>query len=200
RSHRGDGRGGGAYENAPRVRARLGELRVFGEEAVARMDGLRPARAGGFDEALDAEVAVARRGGPDVQRLIRFTHMARAGVGVREHRDGAQPQPACGAEDAAGDFAAIGDQETLDHGALRSRLTSATRQSASAVAARCAPPRATTPVRAAFRWDRSRHRPTAARKNNRDVPGAHTARESAAGKPPRPPPASPYPCRAAGHA
>ena len=180
RTHRGDGRGGGSDENAPRVRARLGELRVLGEEPVARMDGLRPARAGGFDEALDAEITVARRGGPDPHRLIGFTHVARAGVGVREHRDGAQPQPACGAENAAGYLAAIGDQKTVDHGALRSRLTSGTRQSASAVAARCAPPRATTPVHAAFRWDRSRHRPTAAPKNNRDVPGARIARESAA--------------------
>ena len=87
--HGVDGRGGRADEDAPRIHARLGKARVLGKEAVARMDGLRPARARGVEEASDVEVTVARRGRPEPHRLIRFAHVARAGVGVREHPDGA---------------------------------------------------------------------------------------------------------------
>ncbi len=41
--------------------------------------------------------------------------MQRLGVSVRIDRDRADAQSPCGADDAAGDLAAIGDQQRLDH-------------------------------------------------------------------------------------
>ena len=57
------------------------------------------------------EVAFARRGRADVHGLIRGAHVARVRIGIREHRDRAYAQAARGAEDAAGDLAAIGHQD-----------------------------------------------------------------------------------------
>jgi hypothetical protein len=50
-----------------------------------------------------ANGAVGRR---DVRRLS---------IGVREHGDGLDLELAARADDAEGDFAAVGDQETFDH-------------------------------------------------------------------------------------
>ena len=85
------------------------------------MDGLRAARARRLDDAGDVEITLASGRRPDVHRLVRLPYVARRRVGIGEHRDGAQAQPARSAKDAARDLAAIGNQETLDHAPLRFR-------------------------------------------------------------------------------
>ena len=57
-------RAGGPDEHEPRIGARLRELGVLGQEAVARMDGLGAAGARRGEDAHHVEIAVARRRGP----------------------------------------------------------------------------------------------------------------------------------------
>jgi len=152
RAHGTDRRGWRADESEPGSEASVGELGVLGEESVARMDRLGSARARRLEECGDVEIAVARRGRAQTPRLISLTHVSGVRVGIRIDRDGADVHAPCGAEDAAGDLAAVGDQETLDH--ARAGATCGTRQSAAARAGRCAPPRGRVTAHGACRRGR----------------------------------------------
>ena len=48
-------------------------------------------------------------------RLVGSTHMQRIGIGVGIDRDGANAELAAGVHDAAGDLAAVGDQDLVEH-------------------------------------------------------------------------------------
>ena len=109
-AHGADGRGGGADEDQAGGGAGFGEGGVFGEEAVAGVDGLRAADARGFQDGFDAQVGVARGGGADAVGFVGHRDVLGGGIGVGMDGDGAQAHAARGADDAAGDFAAIGDQ------------------------------------------------------------------------------------------
>src|SRR5262249_9652050 len=63
------------------------------------------------DDGVDLEIAVARRRRPDAHRLVRLAHMERVGVRVGVDRDGLDAEPLAGADDAARDLAAIGDED-----------------------------------------------------------------------------------------
>ncbi len=78
---------------------------------------------GDRNQLVDDQVALRRRRRADGVRLIAKAHMQRIRVGLRIDRDGAQPQPLGGAGDAAGDFAAIGDQDGFEHEWARLQLT-----------------------------------------------------------------------------
>src|SRR5262249_54600143 len=136
-------------EGQPGGQAGFGELSVLGKEPVAWVNRLGATRARCLEERCDVEIALTRGWGPQAPRLIGLTHVPCVRVGIRIDRDGADVHAPCGAEDAAGDLAAVGDQKTLDHaGALP---TCGTRRSASAPAASCAPPRGRATARAACR-------------------------------------------------
>ncbi len=92
-AHRLDRAGRRADERDARLRARLGEARILGEEPVAGVDRLGTGAARGVQDALAVQVALARRARSDVDRRIGLDHMPRVAVGVAEHRDGADPQP-----------------------------------------------------------------------------------------------------------
>jgi hypothetical protein len=75
-AHGADRGGRRADEDDARGGAGLGELRVLGEEAVARMDRLGAAFARlRRSDALDDEVALARRRRADAVRLVGHAHM-----------------------------------------------------------------------------------------------------------------------------
>ena len=57
------------------------------------------------------QIALARRTCSNMHRFIRLPHMQRCGIGVGVDRDCADPHGAGGADDPAGDFAAVGNQE-----------------------------------------------------------------------------------------
>ena len=99
----------------PGRRAGFSELRILGEEAVARMDALRASAPRDLDQLLDDQIAFARGRRADQVRLIGDTRVQRAGVGLRIDRDDAQAEALCGARDANGDLAAIGDQDGREH-------------------------------------------------------------------------------------
>ena len=89
----------------------FGERCVLGEEAVTGMDGLRPAGVRGGEEFLRHQITLLRRGGADGDGLVGLGHEQSGGVNGGMDRDGADAEAACGADDAAGDLATVGDEK-----------------------------------------------------------------------------------------
>ena len=96
--------------------ALLGELAVFGKKAVSRMDGVDVGDFGRADDAIGAQVAVGALGAADADGLVGQLHVERLDVGLGIDRQGLDAQFAAGADDAKGDFAAISDEDLLNHG------------------------------------------------------------------------------------
>ena len=65
----------------------------------------------GLDDAFDVEIAVARPRGSQQHGGIGHRDMHGVAVGLGINGDRAQAHGAGGADDAAGDLAAVGDQE-----------------------------------------------------------------------------------------
>ena len=80
------------------------------------MDRLSTRALGGVEDGFRPQVAVAGRGRADVDGFVGHLDMQRLGVGVGIDRDRADAEPAGGADDAAGDLAAVGDQDLGEHG------------------------------------------------------------------------------------
>ena len=95
------------------VVAGLGELGVFGEEAVAGVDGVGVGLGGGVEQGGDVEVAVGGGCGADGDGGVGFAGVECVAVGVGVDGDGADAEFSAGAGDARGDFAAVGDQDGL---------------------------------------------------------------------------------------
>ena len=91
--------------------AGLGEGRVLGEEAVARVDRVAAGDLGGGQDVRDVQVRVARRRRADADRLVGQVDGQRVGVGRRVDGHGRDAQLARCADDADGDLAAVGHQQ-----------------------------------------------------------------------------------------
>ena len=96
-------------------RHRIGEVRVLGQEAVAGVDRLRAGFLRHLEDGVAAQVAVLRARAADAVGFVRQPHVLGIGVGLREHRHGADAQLARGTDHAAGDLAAVGDEDGLEH-------------------------------------------------------------------------------------
>src|SRR5262249_12021874 len=94
---------------------RFREGLALGKKTVARMHGLRPALLAGGNNLFDHQVTLGRRRWTDRDGTIRHPYMERILVHFRVDRDCLDSQFACGLDNPAGDFAAIGDQDTLEH-------------------------------------------------------------------------------------
>ena len=90
---------------------RVGEVGVLAEEAVAGMDRLRAGLPRDFDDRIAAQVRILRPRPADRPGLVGQAHVLRVGIGFGVHRDGADAELARGADHAAGDLAAVGDQD-----------------------------------------------------------------------------------------
>ncbi|OIQ81148.1 hypothetical protein GALL_370930 [mine drainage metagenome] len=99
--------------------AGFGEIRVLRQEAVAGMDGLRAGLPGRVEDGLGLQIALRRRTRADAHGGIGHAHVSAVAVGLGIHRHGANAHALEGADDAAGDGAAIGDQDGVEHGVLR---------------------------------------------------------------------------------
>ena len=115
RAHGSDRRGRWTHEHEARVYARLGELRFLGKETVAGMNGLSTRGAGGLENALDVEIAFARRRRADSIGLVGLADVLGASVRVGEYGNGAHAEPPRRTENTAGDLAAVCHQQALDH-------------------------------------------------------------------------------------
>ncbi len=96
--------------------AGLGEAGVFRQEAVAGMDRFGAGGARRFQDAVGVEVAFRNGSRPDADRLAGHGDMQRMPVGFGIDRDGGDPHPIQRSDHAAGDLAAIGDQDFSEHG------------------------------------------------------------------------------------
>ena len=114
-AHRLDGPGVGTDEDDLRRGERMGERRALGEKPVARMDRLGAGRLAGVNDLVDHEIGLSRGGRADGDRLIGHFDMKRVLVGFRIDGDGLDAHAARRLDDAAGDLAAVGDEDLLEH-------------------------------------------------------------------------------------
>ena len=124
-THGTDSAGGGADEGQARLSDGLGEFRVLGKEAIAGMNCLRVAPAGGLDDGRDVQVAFGCGRRPDANGAVSQRGMAGVGVCVGKYGDRFHLQPAGRVDDPAGDLPSVGDQDAAEH-----ELTSGRRRSA----------------------------------------------------------------------
>ena len=96
----------------------LGEVGVFGEEAVAGVDGVGVGDFGGGDDGRHVEVAFGRWRGADADGFVGKQDVFELGVSLGVDGDGFDAHFAAGAQDAQRDFAPVGYQHFLKHGAL----------------------------------------------------------------------------------
>ncbi len=78
------------------------------------MNGLRAAVAGGGQNLVGAQIAVAGGGGADVIGGIGLGHMGAVAVCLRMDGDGGDAQIPAAVENAAGDFTAIGNKDLAE--------------------------------------------------------------------------------------
>ena len=119
-AHRLDGARVGADEDDAARGERLREGGALGEEAVAGMHRLGAGLLAGGDDLVDQQIGL--RGGrrPDGDRLVGHFDVQRVLVGFRIDRDRLHAHLARGLDDAAGDLAAVGDQDLVEHWRLGS--------------------------------------------------------------------------------
>jgi len=75
-------------------------------------------RAGNFrrcDNGGHVEIAVLGRRRSDADALVGQAHVHRRPIGGRVHRDGLDAQFATGAQNTQRDFAAVGDEDFVEH-------------------------------------------------------------------------------------
>ncbi len=114
-AHHLDGAGIGSDENDLGVGERLRKSCPLGQKAVSGMHGFRAGFLAGGDDFVDQQIGLRSGRRPKMNRLIRHFDMKRVGVGVGINGDSRDTHFARGLDDAAGDFAAIGDQNFSKH-------------------------------------------------------------------------------------
>ena len=105
----------------PAFAERDGKRLALGEKAVSRMHRLGAALAAGVDDLVDDEIALGGRRRPDVDRRVGHLHMKGVLVSVGIDGDRLYSHPPRGLDDSTGDFAAVGDQNALEHAGPRPR-------------------------------------------------------------------------------
>ena len=102
------------------------EIGAFREESVSGVNRIGAGDFGGADDGRHVQVAVGAARRTDADVLVREAHVERILVGLRIHRDGLDAELAARVDDAQSDFAAIRDQDFLEHmyAGLESRSTS----------------------------------------------------------------------------
>ena len=91
------------------------QLRALGQEAITRMNRTGAAGDGRLHDGLGIEVAARRVGRPDGHASVGLTDVAGLGVGVGIHGDRANAQAPARADDPAGNFAPVGNQDAFKH-------------------------------------------------------------------------------------
>ena len=94
------------------------KVHVFRQEPIARMHRLRAGLGDGVHDLVDHDIRLVRRGRADMHRLIGHRHMQRVAVGVGIDRNRLDPHFAGRLDNAAGNFAPVGDQDFLEHRSL----------------------------------------------------------------------------------
>ena len=95
--------------------AALGELGVLAQKTVAGVNGLCACGFGCGDDFVSHEVGLARGCWTNQHGFIGQLNMARFFVGFRINGHGLDAHFLGGGDDAAGDFATVGNQNFLEH-------------------------------------------------------------------------------------
>jgi hypothetical protein len=96
--------------------SQISAKRAFSErKPVAGMDGIGAGDLGGGDDAVHFQIGLLAGGRADADRLVGELDMHRIDIRLGIDGDGFHIELAAGADDAEGDFAAIGDQDALEH-------------------------------------------------------------------------------------
>ena len=93
----------------------LGKAGAFGEKAIARMNRIRACRLARSDNLVGQQIALRSGRGANMHRLIRHPHKRRARIGIGINRHCGNTHPARGLNHPASNFAAIGDEDFLEH-------------------------------------------------------------------------------------
>ena len=93
----------------------LAEAGVLGEEAVAGVHRGRARQPARLDDPVDVQVREPRRCGADGDALVCEAQVQSVSIGLGEHRDRGDAEPPRGPDDAAGDLAAVGYQDLVEH-------------------------------------------------------------------------------------
>ena len=94
--------------------ADFGEVGVFGKETVAGMNGVGVGDFGGADDGRNVEVAARAFRRADADGFVGEAGVEAVAVGFGIYGDRADAEILAGANDAQGDFAAVGDQNLLN--------------------------------------------------------------------------------------
>ncbi len=94
--------------------ADFGEMRIFREEPVARVDSVRPGDLGCAQDVGNIAVAKSRIGRPDANLFIGCTHMEARSIGFGKNRHCLNSELFAGANDSKSDLTAIGYQYFLE--------------------------------------------------------------------------------------
>ncbi len=89
---------------------------VFGQKAVAGMDGIDIGNFRRADDAVDPQVAFAAGGFADADGFVGHLDVHGIGVDFGINRDGADVHLLAGADDAHGNFPAVGHKNFFKHG------------------------------------------------------------------------------------
>ena len=122
-THDADGIRARADEGEPAFLHALGEIGVFGQKAIAGMDGLGVGHLGCRDDGRHVEIALRRRRRTDADGLVGKLDVFGFTIrfGINHYRPDAHFF--AGALDAQGDFSPVGDQYFFEHGSLRGSIT-----------------------------------------------------------------------------
>ena len=96
---------------------RLRESGAFRQKTIAGMDRLSAGLAAGCDDLIDDQIGLGRRRGADGDGFVGHLDMQRIRVGLGIDSHGLDPEPSRGLHHPAGDFAAVGDQDLVEHAA-----------------------------------------------------------------------------------
>ena len=114
-AHESNGAGGRTYELNVAARAHFREMPVFREESVARMNCVDVGNLRGADDAINLEIALRAGGRPNANGFIRKLDMEAFQVGLGIDGDSLDPELFACPNDPQGDFAAVGDEDFLEH-------------------------------------------------------------------------------------
>ena len=95
--------------------ADLRQVRAFGKKPVAGMNGVRAGNFSGADHGRHVQVAVGAARGTDAHVFVGEFHVQRVFVGLRIHGHGLDAELAAGIDHPQRHFAAVRDQDFLEH-------------------------------------------------------------------------------------
>ena len=114
-AHFADGRSRRADELDAALGTDLGEFGVFGQGAIAGVDRVGVGQFSGADDIDDVAVAVFASSRPDADVLVGKRYVQGAGIGLGVDSHGRDAHFLAGADDAQRDFAAVGNEDFLEH-------------------------------------------------------------------------------------